>query len=103
MSCAVSPFVPMTTQTLLDTLTELERTLLRGECWAAYTLVLAAEDCVLEIERQCHLTVVTEADSIQAGDYIHSLDDALSDRDWLRGHGGSTMPLSLAGARAIRE
>jgi hypothetical protein len=52
MSCAVSPFVPMTTQTLLDTLTELERTLLRGECWAAYTLVLAAEDCVLEIERE---------------------------------------------------
>ena len=42
----------MKTKTLLDTLTEIERTLLRGECGAAYALVLAAEDCVLEIERE---------------------------------------------------
>ena len=42
----------MTTKTLLETLTEIERTLLRGECGAAYVLVLAAEDCALEIERE---------------------------------------------------
>ena len=42
----------MKTKTLLDTLTEIERTLLRGDCWAAFALVLGAEDCVLEIERE---------------------------------------------------
>ena len=42
----------MNTKALLDTLTEIERTLLRGECRAAYALVLKAQDCVLEIERE---------------------------------------------------
>lgn len=50
--CAGWLFVLMKTKTLLDTLMEIERTLLRGECGAAYGLILAAQDCVLEIERE---------------------------------------------------
>ena len=68
MSCAESLFIPMTTKTLLDTLTELERTLLRGECWAAYGLVLTAEDCVLEIEREL---IQLESDKARLSALVH--------------------------------
>jgi len=58
----------MTTKTLLDTLTEIERTLLRGECGAAYALVLAAEDCALEIEREL---IQLESDKVRLSALLH--------------------------------
>ena len=58
----------MTTKTLFDTLTEIERTLLRGECGAAYVLVLAAEDCALEIEREL---IQLESDKVRLSALLH--------------------------------
>jgi hypothetical protein len=58
----------MTTRTLLDTLTEIERTLLRGGCRAAYALVLAAEDCALEIEGEL---IQLESDKMRRSALLH--------------------------------
>lgn len=61
-------FVPMKTKTLLDTLTEIERTLLQGDCRAAFALVLGAEDCVLEIEREL---IQLETDKLRLSALLH--------------------------------
>ena len=59
----------MKTKTLLDTLTDIERTLLRGEYGAAYALVLAAEDRALEIEREL---IQLESDKVRLSALLHS-------------------------------
>ena len=58
----------MKTKTLLDTLTEIERTLLRGDCGAAYALVLGAEVCVLEIEREL---IQLRSDTVRLSGLLH--------------------------------
>ena len=58
----------MKTKALLDMLTEIERTLMRGECGAAYALVLGAEDCVLEIEREL---IQLESEKVRLSARLH--------------------------------
>lgn len=58
----------MKTKTLLDTLTEIRRSLARGECAAAHALVLAAEDCVFEVERRL---IQLETDNVRLSALLH--------------------------------
>ena len=59
----------MNTKALLDTLTEIERTLLRGDCGAAYALLLKAQDCVLEFEREL---IQLETDKVRLSTHMQN-------------------------------
>ncbi len=48
----------MSTRILLEKLMEIERALRRGECWEARTLVIEAQDCVLELQRELMETLL---------------------------------------------